>query len=113
MIFFTEYAGSKPQPVIRVLYQISDDLTVGSLCRIQVGFIKPKIIFGFQLIGQVHKLLLISDFLNATTIMGIQRYISTVATLLKQILRNQNYADISVLAASRKDVTHLLRIYVI
>jgi len=40
--------------------------------------------------------------------MGIQRNISTVATLMKQILCNQNYAYISVMASSRKQFTHLL-----
>jgi len=29
---------------------------------------------------------------------------------MKQILRNQNYADISVVAASRKHVTHTLTV---
>jgi len=32
---------------------------------------------------------------------------------MKQILRNQNHADISVMAASRKQVTHLLGIDVV
>jgi len=45
--------------------------------------------------------------------MGIQRNISTVASLMKEILRNQNHADISVMATSRKQVTHLLRINVV
>jgi len=45
--------------------------------------------------------------------MGIQLYVSTEANLMKQILRNQNYAVISVMAAARKQVTHLLRIDVI
>jgi len=45
--------------------------------------------------------------------MGIQLYISTVAALMKQILRNQNYVDISVMAVSRKQVTHLFGIDVI
>jgi len=45
--------------------------------------------------------------------MGIQRYISTVATLMKHILRNKNHAEISVMAASRKQVTHLLGIDVV
>jgi len=45
--------------------------------------------------------------------MGIQRYVSTVAALMKQILLNQNYVDISVMAASRKPFTHFLGIDVI
>jgi len=45
--------------------------------------------------------------------MGIQRNISTVAALMKQILRDLNYADIAVMAASRKQVTHLLGIDVV
>jgi len=45
--------------------------------------------------------------------MGIQLNISTVASLMKQILRKQNYADISVMAASRKHVTHMLGIDVV
>jgi len=42
-------------------------------------------------------------------IMDIQRYISTVASLMKEILRNQNHADIRMMAASRKVFTYLLR----
>jgi len=45
--------------------------------------------------------------------MGIQRYIFTVTTLIKQILRNQNYADISVMATARKQVTHILGLEVV
>jgi len=45
--------------------------------------------------------------------MGIQHNISTFATVLKQILRNQIYADISLMAASLKHVTQLLGIDVI
>jgi len=41
--------------------------------------------------------------------MSIQRYISTEAALMKQILCNQNHANISLMAASRKHVTQLLR----
>ena len=41
--------------------------------------------------------------------MDIQRYISTVASLMKEILRNQNHADIRMMAASRKVFTYLLR----
>ena len=83
------------------------------MCRIQVGVISPKTIFGIHLIGQVHKLLLISDVFQRDYIMGFQRYISTVATLMRQVLRNQNYAVISLMAACRKQVTHLLGIDVI
>ena len=86
---------------------------MGSVYRIQVGVIKPKTIFGIPLIRQVHKLLLISDVFQRDHIMGIQLYVSTEANLMKQILRNQNYAVISVMAAARKQVTHLLRIDVI
>jgi len=32
---------------------------------------------------------------------------------MKQNLRNRNFADIAVMAASRKQVTHLLRIDVV
>jgi len=45
--------------------------------------------------------------------MVIQGNISRVAALMKQILRNQNDADISVMTASRKQVTHLLGIDVV
>jgi len=45
--------------------------------------------------------------------MVIQRYVSTVAVVMKQILRNQNHADISVMAASRKQVAHLLGIDIV
>jgi len=46
-------------------------------------------------------------------IMSIRRNISTVPSLMKQNLRNQHHADISVMAATRKQVTHLLRINVV
>jgi len=65
-------------------------------------------IFGIQLLGQVHELFLISDVFERDQIMGIQRYISIVAALMNQILRNQKHPDISVMAASRKKFTHLL-----
>jgi len=55
--------------------------------------------------GQIHELLLISDVFQRDQIMGIQRTISIVASLKKEILRNQNHADISVKDASRKQVT--------
>jgi len=45
--------------------------------------------------------------------MGIQRNISTEAAVMKQNLPNQNHADICVMAASRKQVTHLLGIDVV
>jgi len=45
--------------------------------------------------------------------MGIQRNISTVAYLMKEILRNENHVDICVKATFRKLVTHLLRIKVV
>jgi len=61
-------------------------------------------------LGQVRELFLISVVYQRDQIMGIQCYISTVAALMKQILRNQNYADISVVAASRKHVTHTLTV---
>jgi len=86
---------------------------VGSLSRIQVGVILPKTIFGIHFIGQVLKLLLISDVFQRDHIIGIQLNISTVASLMKQILRKQNYADISVMAAPRKHVTHLFGIDVV
>jgi len=38
-IFFRGFVGSKPQTVILVLCQILEEVTVGSVCRIQVGFI--------------------------------------------------------------------------
>jgi len=52
---------------VRVYRLISAlEIFVGSLCRIQVGVIQPKTIFGIHLLGQVPELLLISDFFNAT-----------------------------------------------
>ena len=54
-----------------------------------------------------------SDDFQRDHVMGIQRYVSTVAPLMKKILRNQIHADISVMAASRKQVTHVLRIDVV
>ena len=65
------------------------------------------------LIHQVHEFLLISDYFQRDEIMGIQRYISTEASLLKQILRNEIYADISVMVASRKHVRNLFRLDVV
>ena len=75
---------------------------MGYLRRIQLGVIQPETILGIHLIGHVRKLFLISDVFQRDHIMGIQRYVSTVAALMKQILRNQKHADISVMAASRK-----------
>ena len=100
MIFFRKYVCSKPQ-------------TVGSLCRIKLVVIQTKTIFGVQLLDQLRELLLISDVYKHDHITGIQRNISTVAALKKQISRNQNHADISMKAAYRKQVTHLLRIDVV
>jgi len=54
-----------------------------------------------------------SDVFQRDHILGIQRYISTVAALRKQILRNQNHAHISVMDASRKQFAHLLGIDVV
>jgi len=65
------------------------------------------------LIDQLRELFLIADVLQRDHIMVIQRYISRVACLMKQILRDQNDADISEMAASRKQVTHLLGIDVV
>jgi len=93
--------------VSRVMIQ--DEVSLGSFCRIQVGVIKHNT-FRILLIGKVHKLLLISDIFQRDQIMATQRNISTVASLMKQIFRNQNYADISVMAASCKQVTRLLTI---
>jgi len=45
--------------------------------------------------------------------MGIQRYIFRVAAMMKEILRNEICADISVMAVFRKQVTQLLRIDVV
>ena len=83
------------------------------MCRIQVGFIQPETIFGIHLLGQVRELFLILDVFQCDHIMVIQRYVSTVAVVMKQILRNQNHADISVMAASRKQVAHLLGIDIV
>jgi len=63
--------------------------------------------------GQIHKLLLISNVFRRDQITGIERNIFTVASLMKEILRNQNNFDISVITASRKQVTHLHRINVV
>jgi len=52
--------------LIRILCQIQDAVTVGSSSRIQVSVIHPNTIFGIHLMGQIHELLLISDFFNAT-----------------------------------------------
>ena len=79
----------------------------------KLGVIKPKIIFAVHLLGQVHELIHISDVYQRDQIMGIQGYISTVAALMKQILRNQNHADISVMAASRKQITRFLGIHIV
>jgi len=54
--------------------------------------------------GQIHELLPISDVFQRDQIMGIQRNISTVVSMMKEILSNQNLADIFVMAASRKRV---------
>jgi len=85
---------------------------VGSLFRIKVGVIQSKTIFGVHLLGQVCKLFISDDF-QRDQITGIQRNISSVAALMKEILLNRNHAYISVMAASRKQVTHLLRINVV
>jgi len=69
--------------------------------------------FAIQLIDQVHELFLISDVFQGDNIMGIQRYVPTVAAMMKEILSNQNHADNSVMAASRKQVTHLLGLDVV
>jgi len=63
--------------------------------------------------GQIHELLLIYDASQRDQLMGIQRNISTVASQMKEILRKQNHADISVMATSRKQETYLLRINVV
>jgi len=112
-IFLREYVGSKPQTVIRILCQIQGEVNVGSSSRNQVGVIKRNTVFGKQLMGQIQELLLISDVLQRDSILGIQRNIYAVPSLMKEILRNQNHADISLMAASSKQVTQLLRIKVI
>jgi len=99
--------------VIRIFCQTQYEVTVGSSIRIQVSVIQPNTIFGIHLMGQIHELLLISDVFQRDQIMGIRRNISTVASLVKEILRNQNQADISVMHTSRKQVTHLLGINVV
>ena len=83
-----------------------------SASRIQLDVIQLKNIFRIHLLGQVRELLLISDVFQREQLMGFQRYISTVAALMIQILRNKNYA-ISVMVASRKQVTHLVGIDVV
>jgi len=62
--------------------------------------------------GQIQELLLIRDVFQREQILGIQRNISRLASLMKEKLRNKIHADISVMAASRKQVTHLVRINV-
>ena len=84
-----------------------------SLCRSQVTVVRPKTYLVIHMIGQVREMVPTSDVFQRDHIMGIQLYISTVAALMKQILRNQNYVDISVMAVSRKQVTHLFGIDVI
>ena len=59
-------------------------------------------IFRIHFLRKVHKQILNSDVFQRHQIMGIERNISTVASLMKQILRNENHADISVIAAFRK-----------
>ena len=86
---------------------------MASLCRILSCVIQPKTIFGLQLLGQLREMFLISDVFQRDQTMGIQRYISTEASLLKQILRNEIYADISVMVASRKHVRNLFRLDVV
>jgi len=112
-IFCREYVGSKPQTVIRIVCQILDEVTVRSMIRIRVGVIQPKTIFRIPFLGQIHELLFISDVYQSDKIMDIQWNISTVSSLMKLNLRNQNYADISVMPASCKQVTHLLGINVV
>jgi len=62
--------------------------------------------------GQAHEIFM-SEVLQREEIMGFQRNITTVASLVYQILRNQNQADISVMAVSRKQVAHLFGINVV
>lgn len=96
----------KPQAVIR--FSVSDPRI-----RNLVGFVSHpgmRYIFGIHLIFLVHELLFISDDFHRNRIMGIQRNICTVASLMKQNLRNQIYADISMIGTSCKQVTNLLGI---
>ena len=112
-IICREYVCSKPQTVFHILCLMQNVVTVRSLSRIQVGVIKPNTIIGIHSMGQVHEQILISDVFQRNLIMGIERNISTIASLMKMNLRNQNHADNFVMAASRKQMTHLLRINVI
>jgi len=65
------------------------------------------------MIGQVREMVPTSDVFQRDHIMGIQLYVSTLAAMMKQLLRNQNHADISVMAASRKQVAHFFVIDVV
>ena len=59
------------QVVIRMMFQIQDEVAVGSLERNKLSVIHTNTIFGIQLIGQIHELLLIPDVFEWHNIMGI------------------------------------------
>jgi len=54
-----------------MLCQIQDEVSVGSLCSVQVWVIQHITIFCIHLTGQVHELLLMSDVFQRDQIMGI------------------------------------------
>ena len=69
--------------------------------------------FGLDLTGQVHELILVPRGFQLDKILVVQRYVLAIQHLMKENLRDQYHADITVMAAFREQVAHLFRIDVV
>ena len=65
--------------------------------------------FGVDLTGQVHELILVPHGFQLDQILGVQQRVSAIRSLMKEIVRDQYRADIPVMAAFREQVAHRLR----
>ena len=71
MCICREYVGSKPQAVVPIICEIEEEVAMWFMGRVHVSVIQTNTIFGMQLIGQLHEVLLISDVFQCHYIMGI------------------------------------------
>ena len=69
--------------------------------------------FGVDLTGQVHELILVPYGFQLHQILGVQRYVPAKLYLMEEILRDHYHAYVTVMTAFREQVANVLRIDVI
>ena len=66
--------------------------------------------FGVDLTGQGHELILVPRSFQLHQILGVQRYVPAILLLMEEILPDHYHAYVTVMTASHEQVAHLLRI---